>query len=65
MKRLLVLCLVLWSSAAFAQPARTAAACDRECLRGKVSEVLYALADHNVAKLAVEPTARSSMMSWR
>ena len=62
MKSVLALCLILWSSAAFAQPARApagaAAACDRECLRGKITEVLYALVDHDVGKLAVAPTLR-------
>ena len=64
MKSVLALCLVLWPSTALAAhrapaPAAIAApACDRECLRGKVSEVLYALADHDVAKLAVAPTLR-------
>jgi len=58
----LALDLVL-SSAAFAAhpqrpPARVAQACDRECLRGKISEVLYALVDHNVSQLAVSPTLR-------
>ena len=64
MKSVLALCAILWSSAtlAVAQPARAPAgaaqACDRECLRGKVSEVLYALADHDVGKLAVAPGLR-------
>lgn len=68
MKFVLALSLVLSSSAALAaQKARTPAApapavaapaCDRECLRGKVTEVLFALADHDVAKLAVAPTLR-------
>ena len=58
----LALDLVL-SSAAFAAhpqrpPAGVAQACDRECLRGKISEVLYALVDHNVGQLAVSPTLR-------
>jgi hypothetical protein len=58
----LALDLVL-SSAAFAAhpqrpPARVAQACDRECLRGKISEVLYALVDHNVSQLEVSPTLR-------
>jgi hypothetical protein len=57
MKSVLALCLILWSSAALAAtPA--AAACDRECLRGKVTEVLYALADHDVGKLDVAPSLR-------
>ena len=63
MKSVLALCLMLWSSAALAAhptraPASLPPACDRECLRGKVSEVLYALADHDVSKLAVAPTLR-------
>lgn len=64
MKRILALCLILWSSAAVAaaQPARAPAnaapACDRECLRGKITEVLYALVEHDVGKLAVGPTLR-------
>ena len=61
MKIVLALCLILSSSAAFAaQPARAPAsaapACDRECLRGKITEVLYALVEHDVSKLAVAPT---------
>ena len=63
MRRVLALCLVLWSSSALAaQPARptaaTAAACDRECLRGKLTEVLYALVEHDVGQLAVAPGLR-------
>ena len=64
MKSVLALCLILWSSAtlAAAEPARApvsaAAACDRECLRGKITEVLYALVEHDVGKLAVAPTLR-------
>jgi hypothetical protein len=51
------ICLILAAPALAAQPAR-AADCDRECLRGKVSEVLYALAEHDVAKLAVASNLR-------
>ncbi len=63
MKRVLALCLILWSSAALAAepamaPAGAATGCDRECLRGKISEVLYALVDHDVGKLAVAPDLR-------
>lgn len=63
MKRALALCLALASSVAVAaQPARApvhaARACDRECLRGKLIEVLYALADHDAGKLAVAPALR-------
>jgi hypothetical protein len=63
MKSVLALCLILWSSAALAAqptraPANAAPACDRECLRGKITEVLYALVEHDVGKLAVAPTLR-------
>ena len=54
MKLFLALCLALSSAAVSAKPARVvpaAPACDRECLRGKVSEVLYALVDHDVKKV--------------
>lgn len=62
-RSILALWLILWSSTAIAAlPSRAstnaAPACDRECLRGKVSEVLYALVDHDVSKLAVSPTLR-------
>jgi hypothetical protein len=40
-----------------AQPA-AATACDRECLRGKVTELLHALVKHDVKGLAVAPTLR-------
>jgi hypothetical protein len=63
MKSVFALCMILWSSTAFAaQPTRATAAaapaCDRECLRGKITEVLYALVEHDVSKLAVTPTLR-------
>lgn len=62
MKRILALCLLLLPTAVVAQPssAPVAAAtnCDRECLRGKVSEVLYALTEHDLGKLDVAPTLR-------
>jgi hypothetical protein len=51
------LCLMLSSAALAVQPAR-AADCDRECLRGKVTEVLYALVQHDAGKLAVAGTLR-------
>lgn len=57
MKRILALCLVLISAALAASPA-SAATCDRECLRGKVTEVLSALAGHDTAKLAVAANLR-------
>ena len=52
---LLLVCCV-WSAAANAQPA--AVACDRECLRGKVTQVLYALLKHDVSGLPVAATLR-------
>jgi len=64
MKTVLALCLILWSSAALAaHPARAPVpppppACDRECLRGKITEVVYALVEHDVSTLAVAPTLR-------
>ena len=56
MRIVLALCLIL-SSAALATPAQ-AADCDRECLRGKVTEVLHAFAGHDVGKLAVAGNLR-------
>jgi hypothetical protein len=62
MKFIAALCLILTSAGLAArpapEPARAAAACDRECLRGKVSEVLYALVEHDVSKLPVSPALR-------
>ena len=62
MKIIAALCLILSSAAVAAHPPRASAhaapACDRECLRGKVTEVLYALVEHDVSKLAVAPTLR-------
>ncbi len=63
MRTVLALCLMLWSSSALAAhraPAPVVAppACDRECLRGEVTLVLYALAEHDVSQLAVAPGLR-------
>jgi len=52
---LLVLCL--WASTASAGQ-RSATTCDRECLRGKVTELLYALVKHDVTHLAVADNLR-------
>lgn len=41
-----------------ANAAQSSTACDRECLRGKVSELLYAFAKHDVSKIKVAPTLR-------
>ena len=51
------LCLIVSLAALAAQPAR-AADCDRECLRGKVTEVLHALVAHDAGKLAVAGNLR-------
>ncbi len=37
---------------------RPAASCDRECLRGKVTQLLYALAKHDISGLPVATTLR-------
>jgi hypothetical protein len=52
---LLIAAGVLAGAASAAQPST---ACDRECLRGKVSELLYAFVKHDVSKLKVAPTLR-------
>ena len=53
---LLLACGAWAAIPAAAQPAP--AACDRECLRGKVTEVLYALVKHDVKGLPVAGTLR-------
>jgi len=62
MKIIAALCLILSSAAVAAKPAhapaQAAPACDRECLRGKVSEVLYALVDHEVKTLPAAANLR-------
>ena len=58
MRIVLALCLIVSSAALAAQPARAAEGCDRECLRGKVTEVLYALVEHDAGKLAVAGNLR-------
>src|SRR5262245_66494662 len=52
---LLLVCCV-WVATANAQPAGTA--CDRECLRGKVTQLLYAFLKHDVSGLPVADTVR-------
>ena len=52
---LLIVACVLGSTASVANSSK---ACDRECLRGKVSELLYAFVKHDVSKLQVAPTLR-------
>ena len=51
------LALGVWEATANAAQ-RAAAACDRECLRGKVTELLYALVKHDVKGLPVADTLR-------
>jgi hypothetical protein len=61
MKTLAVLSLILMSSAfAASGPKAPAAApaCDRECLRGMATRVLYALVDHDSSKLPVAADLR-------
>jgi hypothetical protein len=63
MKLLLALGLALSSTGLAAQPAAPALAaavqtCDRECLRSRVTEVLFALAGHDVGKLPVAANLR-------
>lgn len=52
---LLLVCCA-WSASATAQPAP--APCDRECLRGKVTQLLQALVKHDVSGLPVADTLR-------
>jgi hypothetical protein len=52
---LLLVCCA-WGAAANAQPSTTQ--CDRECLRGKVTQLLYALLKHDVSGLPVADTLR-------
>jgi hypothetical protein len=53
---LLVWCV--WGAAATAAQQPAAATCDRECLRGKVTQLLYALLKHDVSGLPVADTLR-------
>jgi hypothetical protein len=46
------------STAVHADAAQRAAACDRECLRGRVTQLLYALVKHDVKGLPVADTLR-------
>ena len=46
----------MWSVTANA--AQSAITCDRECLRGEVTQVLYAFLKHDVSKLPVAGTLR-------
>ncbi len=50
----LLLAVCLWGGTANAL--QTATACDRECLRGKVTQLLYAFLKHDVSGLPVADT---------
>jgi len=63
MKTVAALCLILLSSSGFAatgskSPTPAPSGCDRECLRGMVTQVLYALIDHDTSKLPVTSNLR-------
>jgi hypothetical protein len=61
LRNVLALCLIVSSAALGFQPAHAqavAAACDRECLRGKITELLHALVEDDVGRLAVADTLR-------
>ena len=59
-KTLATLGLILFcAAAAAAQPAApTPSGCDRECLRGTITQVLYALVEHDIGKLPVAANLR-------
>jgi hypothetical protein len=52
----LLLGVSIWGATANAAP--SAITCDRECLRGKMTQLLYALVKHDVGKLPVSDTLR-------
>ena len=52
----LLLAVSMWCVTANA--AQSAITCDRECLRGKVTQLLYAFLKHDVSKLPVADTLR-------
>ena len=58
MRSVLVMCLAILAGTLVRQPALAATACDRECLRGRITEVLYALVEHDTAKLPVASLLR-------
>ncbi len=62
MKTLAASCLILMSTAFAATapkaPPPSVAACDRECLRGMATRVLYALVDHDTSKLPLAADLR-------
>lgn len=59
MKTAAALCLALLSTTAFAAGTNPpSSTCDRECLRGMLSQVIYALASHDTSKLPVATNLR-------
>jgi hypothetical protein len=57
-KTIIGLLAIACASSTAASAQRPAAGCDRECLRGKVTQVLYALVKHDVTGLPVADTLR-------
>jgi hypothetical protein len=54
MKNKTILALLLWLSVwGVTANAQSAISCDGECLRGKVTQLLYAFLKHDVSKLPV------------
>lgn len=63
MKTVVAFCAILMASSVLAAsganaPPPTSSACDRECLRGMATQVLYALVDHDTSKLPVTADLR-------
>ena len=59
MRTIIGLLLVCCASSAPAYAAQSGTpTCDRECLRGKVTQLLYALVKHDVSGLPVAGTLR-------
>ncbi len=54
----LFLIVSAWDTTAHAAQQKAATACDRECLRGKVTQLLYAFVKHDVSGLPVAATLR-------
>src|SRR5215831_5734055 len=57
-KMILGLLLTFFVWAVTANAAQSAATCDRECLRAKVTQLLYAFVKHDVSRLPVADTLR-------
>jgi hypothetical protein len=57
-KTILALLLAVCLCVIRANAAQTAATCDRECLPGKITQLLYAFVKHDVSKLPVADTVR-------